>query len=36
MGGTCGMEVVEDRCIQGLGGEAWREGTTWKTECRMR
>jgi hypothetical protein len=32
MGGACGMHGEEERCIQGLGQDAWRKEATWKTQ----
>ena len=33
MGGTCGTYGLEEKCIQGFGGETWGKETTWKTKA---
>jgi hypothetical protein len=35
MGGACNTFGGEERCMQGFGGEPWRNGTTWKTQEKM-
>ena len=31
MGGACSMYGRQEMCIQGIDGEIWGKGNTWKT-----
>ena len=35
MGGACSMYGLEERFMQGFGGETWQKETTWKTQVYM-